>query len=128
MFKLLNSLCLLMLLASSAIAGNLYAPASCSEIERAGYPWCQGRFAQWQNPCDYIGYHVGGGASGPRSRERCPEEATWGWDYQGNKLNRLVRLGWTNPLRRQGGEGSYQPDGPRITEAIHEHLHSNHAE
>jgi hypothetical protein len=128
MFRILGSLCLMALLASSTVAGNLYAPASCSEIERAGYPWCQGRWAQWQNPCDYIGYYVGGGAPGPKSRDRCPDEGTWGWDYQGRKLPRIVRLGWTNPPRRQGGEGSYQPDGPRITEAIHEHLHSNHAE
>ena len=127
MFKVSNSLCLLILLASSAVGGNLYAPASCAEVERAGYPWCQGRWAQWQNPCDYIGYYVGGGAPGPRSREHCPDEGTWGWDYQGTKLHRLVRLGWTNPPRRQGGEGSYDPDGPRFTEAIHEKLHSNHA-
>lgn len=128
MSKIIISLCALALLASFASAGNLYAPASCSEVERAGYPWCQGRFAQWQNPCDYIGYYVGGGAPGPRSRERCPAEGTWGWDYQGIKINRLVRLEWTSLPRRQGGEGNYQPDGPRFTEAIHEQIHSNHAD
>jgi hypothetical protein len=114
------------LAAAEISQANLYQAASCEEVARAGWPWCHWVWAQPQNRCDYTGYYVGGGAPGPRSREHCPGEGTWGWDYRGKKLPRLVRLGWTYPPRRQGGEGAYQPDGPRIIEAVHEHLHAGH--
>ena len=126
---LLAAVCVLaeQLLARESVPANLYEGASCEEVARSGWPWCHWKWAQVQNPCDYTGYYVGGGAPGPRSREHCSDEGTWGWDYQGHKFNRLVRLGWTNPPRRQGGEGSYQPDGPRVIEAIHEAHDAKHA-
>ena len=104
---------------------NLYQRASGAEMARAGWPWCHWVWARTQNPCEYTGYYVGGGAPEPRGREHCPDEGTWGWDYQGKKLSRLVRLGWTCPPRRQGGTGSYEPDGPRVAEAVHEVLHTH---
>lgn len=106
---------------------SLYQAATCQEHERAGWPRCYWVWARTQDPCDYTGYTVGGGAPGPRSREHCPDEGTWGWDYQGHKFKRWIRLGWTYPPRRQGGEGSYQPDGPRIAETLHEHIHHKHS-
>lgn len=118
---LAESLC-----ASESQPANLYQQASGAEVARAGWPWCHWVWASPQNPCEYTGYYVGGGALGPRRREHCPDEGTWGWDYQGKKLSRLVRLGWTCPPRRQGGTGSYDPDGPRVAEALHEVLHSQH--
>ncbi len=127
---LISTACMLaeQLSARESAPVNLYQPASCEEVARSGWPWCHWKWAQVQNPCDYTGYYVGGGAPGPRSREHCRDEGTWGWDYQGQKFNRLVRLGWTNPPRRQGGEGKYQPDGPRVIEAIHEAHDAKHAQ
>jgi hypothetical protein len=119
-------LCLKPVIANETCPANLYQPASCQENARAGWPWCFSIWARPQDPCEYTGYYIGGGAPGPRSRGRCPAEGTWGWDYEGRKFSRLVRLGWTHPPRRQGGEGSYQPDGPRISEAVHEILHGHH--
>lgn len=112
--------------APASHAGNLYEAASCEEVARAGWPWCHWKWARLQNPCDYTGYYVGGGAPGPRSREHCNCEGTWGWDYQGHNFKRFVNLGWTLPTRRQGGEGSYQPDGPRFLEAARESLSEHH--
>lgn len=112
---------------SESYPANLYQGASGAEVARAGWPWCSWVWARPQNPCEYTGYYVGGGAPGPRSRERCRDEGTWGWDYQGKKLPRLVRLGWTYPPRRQGGTGNYDPDGPRVVEAVKEALHAQHS-
>lgn len=109
-------------------ASELDQPATSAEVARSGWPWCYWKWAQVQNPCNYTGYYVGGGAPGPRSREHCDCEGTWGWDYQGRNFKRLVNLGWTLPTRRQGGTGSYQPDGPRVLEAAHEHIHARHAD
>ena len=119
------------MLASSTLAeecqqAHLYEPASQKEVARAGWPWCHWTWARRQNPCNYTGYYVGGGAPGPHSRGPCPSEGTWGWDYQGRKLDRIVRLGWTCPSRSQGGTGSYDPDGSRVAEAIQEAVHSHH--
>ncbi len=128
----LSSVLVVAMLAESVFGGesfpaNLYQGASSAEVARAGWPWCRWKWARAQNPCEYIGYYVGGGAPGPRSREHCPDEGTWGWDYQGKKLQRVVRLGWTYPPRRQGGTGSYDPDGPRVAEAVKEALHAQHS-
>lgn len=106
---------------------NLYEGASCKEVARAGWPRCWWVWAERQDPCDYTGYYVGGGAPGPRSRNHARCEGTWGWDYQGKHLARCVRLDWTCPVRHQGGTGSYQPDGPRVIEELHE-KHANHQE
>ena len=99
---------------------NLYQEASCEELQRSGWPWSAWRWAQPQAACDYTGYYVGGGASRYQGRERCPAEGTWGWDYRGKWFARRVRLAWFCKPRRQGGEGQYQPDGPRVLEAIAE--------
>jgi hypothetical protein len=73
--------------------------------------------------CDYVGYYVGGGAPRWCGRGRCASEGTWGWDYHGRHFPRRVRLAWFCWPRRQGGEGQYQPDGPRVLEAVAEAAH-----
>ena len=99
---------------------NLYQHASCEEIERSGWPRDCWRWAKPQAVCDYVGYYVGGGAPRYRGRARCPAEGTWGWDYHGKWFPRRVSLAWFCQPRWQGGEGQYQPDGPRVLEALHE--------
>ena len=116
--------CLAMLscsFAAVAYASNdvsLYAPASCHEIQRAGYPHCVSMLAIPSNTCAYDGYFVGGGALGVGKYCRCEDQGTWGWDYFGRCFSRRVRLGWTHPPREQGGAGNYQPDGPRPCEEL----------
>ncbi len=105
---------------------NLFQGACPAEVARAGWPRCWWCWAERQNPCDYTGYYVGGGAPGPRSRDRARCEGTWGWDYQGKHLKRCVALDWTCPSRYQAGTGSYQPDGPRFAEEIHEKCSHHH--
>ena len=118
------------LLATSArgqqyASANLYEPASCEEVERSGCPWECACWAKPQAACDYIGYYVGGGASRYGGRPRCPAEGTWGWDYFGRWYPRRVRLAWFCYPRSQGGEGQYQPDGPRVVEALREASHNS---
>jgi hypothetical protein len=65
----------------------------------------------------YRGYYVGGGTAfcgGPR----LVQEGTWGWDYQGCLLLRLVRLRWSHGGRYQGGEGAYKTDGPPVPNVL----------
>lgn len=99
---------------------SLYEPATCEEIERNGNPWNCFCWAKPQVACDYVGYYVGGGAPRRFGRPRCPSEGTWGWDYFGRWYPRRVRLSWFCCPRPQGGEGQYQPDGPRVLETIAE--------
>jgi hypothetical protein len=111
------------LLATSARAehyapASLYEPASCEEIKRSGNPWDCSRWAKPQAVCDYVGYYVGGGAPRRCGRTRCPDEGTWGWDYHGRWFPRRVRLAWFCWPHPQGGEGHYQPDGPRVLETM----------
>jgi hypothetical protein len=115
-----------MLLAYSAVPlqakspPSLYQPASCAEVERAGWPHCHWKWAEVQDECDYTGYYVGGGSSAIFGRGRCAEEGTWGWDYSGNWFHRRVRLDWFYRPHSQGGTGAYRPDGPRVLEALAE--------
>jgi len=101
---------------------SLYAPPCSCEVKRAGKPWCHFPWARQQVECDYVGYYVGGGAPGPCSRGRCVQEGTWGWDYTGRRFKRKVKLHWSCLHRKQGGAGSYQPDGPRVVESIKHRL------
>ena len=110
-------------IASTAAAEpSLYYPPCQMEIERAGKPWCYFRWARRQIECDYEGYYVGGGAAVGRSRGRCHDEGTWGWDYAGCRFKRKVRLNWFCLDRKQGGTGNYEPDGPRVVESIKHRL------
>lgn len=104
---------------------SLYAPASCEELQRSGYPDECFRWAKPQRPCDYIGYYVGGGAPRRVGHYRCASDGTWGWDYFGRWVPRRVRLEWFCFPRRQGGQGSYQPDGPRVLDALAEAGHDS---
>jgi hypothetical protein len=71
------------------------------------------RFAMPSNNARYIGYYVGGGcACRFKAEPRRPDEGTWGWDYQGALIPRIVNLGWWHGRRYQGGTGAYQTDGP----------------
>lgn len=101
---------------------SLYYPACQADFERAGKPWCHFPWARRQIECDYTGYYVGGGAAIGRTRGRCPDEGTWGWDYAGCRLKRKVRLDWFCRDREQAGEGQYEPDGPRVVESIKHRL------
>jgi hypothetical protein len=109
------------LLATTTLAAetylSLYAPACCHEVQRAGCPRCVADWATPNDTCDYGGYYVGGGACRDRGPCRCPEQGTWGWDYRGRILPRVVALGWWHPPRLQGGAGSYKTDGPHCVEA-----------
>ena len=107
---------------ASAHAGSeisLYAAASPCDVARAGHPACTRSWATGGGGCDYTGYYVGGGAHSYWHLGRCPNQGTWGWDYTGKCVPPLVRLGWWNAPRRQGGTGSYAPDGPRFLEKLH---------
>jgi hypothetical protein len=74
-------------------------------------------FAVPSNNPRYIGYYVGGGcACLPRRHPRRVDEGTWGWDYQGSLILRLVNLGWWHGRRYQGGTGAYNADGPHYHE------------
>lgn len=101
---------------------SLYAPASCQDIKRAGFPWHVGDWAKPSNTCAYDGYYVGGGSCRYRNVGRCPEQGTWGWDYTGKFAPRIVALGWWHPPREQGGTGAYAPDGgpPCLEQSIPE--------
>jgi hypothetical protein len=110
-------------LAASAASTNqsLYAPASCCEMQRAGFPLEQSCLAKSTNPRAYTGYYVGGSQKS-NCNCRCRNEGTWGWDYVGKCkwMTPLVRLNFAHPPRFQGGPGSYAPDGPRPCEKGHE--------
>lgn len=107
-------------IAASAIAqDSLYAPACCHEVRRACHPWQQAPWALSDNTCAYDGYFVGGGAHTYCGQGRCPHQGTWGWDYVGRCATPLVRLGWWRVPRKQGGTGSYEPDGPHLIDCEH---------
>jgi len=99
---------------SPSHAESLYAPASCCELQRAGCPQNVSPLAVPSNGPSYVGYYVGGGAWTCWSCRQCPDQGTWGWDYQCRCLKPIVRLGWWQRPHDQGGAGSYEPDGPRF--------------
>lgn len=79
--------------------------------QRAGYYGNISPLAQPTDAPGYVGYHVGGGAAvGGEPRQL--HEGTWGWDYQGVLLPRLIRLRWWHGRHHQGGTGQYRTDGP----------------
>jgi len=94
---------------------SLYAPPTIDDERRAGYPHELSRLARFENRCTYTGYYVGGGEKS-NSNCRSIDDGTWGWDYFGRCYHRLVRLDFGHPSRYQGGEGQYQPDGPKCRE------------
>ena len=98
---------------------SLYAPAGCEELQRAGCPNEQSGWARVENPCRYTGYYVGGSVSSHQNMRQCCNQGTWGWDYSGRYIMRLVRLDFCCPSPYQGGPGNYKPDGPRVCEALH---------
>lgn len=77
------------------------------------YPLCVAPWAQPGRTPAYVGYYVGGGLP-KRGEPNCPDEGTWGWDYQGRCLRRRVWLWWSHGRRYQGGTGAYQTDGPDL--------------
>ena len=109
----------LALSASVVTADSLYAPACCHEASRAGHPWQQAPWAAPTSTCAYDGYYVGGGAHTYREPCQGHHEGTWGWDYVGRCVTPIVRLGWWHVPRKQGGTGSYEPDGPRLIHLEH---------
>jgi hypothetical protein len=84
-------------------------------------------FAIPSNNPRYIGYYVGGGCGCRRKAEpRRPEEGTWGWDYRGALIPRLVDLGWWHGRRYQHGSGAYKTDGPQYHEAEYHEAERDH--
>ncbi len=79
---------------------------------RAGNPQCLAAHARPSNGPGDVGYYVGGG-SAFHGQPRGINEGTWGWDYSGIHLERIVALGWWHGQRYQGGTGQYKTDGPR---------------
>jgi hypothetical protein len=98
---------------------SLYAPPSWCEVKRAGYPRCISKLAAPSNTCRYDGYYVGGGAPTYCNAGRCADQGTWGWDFVGKCLPRVVELNWWHHPHEQGGTGSYEPDGPRCSDILH---------
>ena len=96
-------------------AAPLLAPTAKSEVNRAGWAHKNSRWATPANTCNYTGYYVGGGG-GYCGKEGCRpvNDGTWGWDFQGRWIPRIVSLDWTWPRRYQGGTGKYAPDGPKF--------------
>ncbi len=80
---------------------------------RAGCPQCVACYAHPSDTPAYVGYYVGGGCAVGGSC-RCPDEGTWGWDYQGWLLPRRVLLYWSHGRRYQGGSGAYKINGPPV--------------
>lgn len=78
---------------------------------RAGYYGDISPLAQPTDAPGYVGYYVGGGAV-YRGEPRRSGEGTWGWDYQGILIPRVVRLRWWHGKHYQGGTGQYKTDGP----------------
>lgn len=79
------------------------------DCQRAGNPH---RVAKWAQPSigkHYSAWFVGGGAA-IGGRGWCPDEGTWGLDYDGWLKPRRVWLNWTGG-RDQGGEGAYETEG-----------------
>ena len=99
---------------------DLYAPATTGQLKRAGHPHLLSTIAKPGDTHHHHGYYVGGGsASHAKSRARCLDEGTWGWDYIGHWLPRRVGLDWWAKPKYQGGSGSYEPDGPKLIELEH---------
>ncbi len=82
-------------------------------LDRAGLPYCVGRYAKPSRDGDHQVGYVGGGTlfwgSGRRS-----DEGTIAMDYAGHLFQRKTWLRWSHGVRYQGGEGRYQTDGPRL--------------
>jgi hypothetical protein len=90
----------------------LYASPSLCEVQRAGYPLELSPLARFAYMCEYTGYYVGGGGKS-NANVRAIDQGTWGWDYIGHCRRPLVRLDFRHPAPYQGGEGQYEPDGPK---------------
>lgn len=82
-------------------------------LQRAGNPQLEARRAVPSDTGAYWGYYVGGG-SAKRGDAPTTLEGTWGWDYEGRCIRRIVNLGWWHGRRYQGGTGAYKPDGPHL--------------
>lgn len=106
--------CLLSLvLAGSANAQQTDDPA-CRQAERnarACHAQTVSGLATRSNTKHYGWYYVGGGTLF-RGDRPSPQEGTFGWDYRGFILPKLVQLGWSHGRRYQGGGGAYRTVGP----------------
>lgn len=84
-------------------------------LQRAGNPQLVSPRARPSDTGAYCGYYVGGG-SPCRGDAPTVLEGTWGWDYEGWCLCRIINLGWWHGRRSQGGTGAYKPDGPHLAQ------------
>jgi hypothetical protein len=81
------------------------------KYSRPGKFYCVSPFAVPSNTRYYGGYYVGGGSL-VGGDGRGPQDGTWGWDYGGIAVKKLVNLDWTHGRRYQGGTGQYNSAGP----------------
>jgi len=103
---------LLVLLAALATNGIAFAdvispsPVATPSLQPIA-PW-----AILANNAHYVGYYVGGGCACSRLAEgRARDEGTWGWDYRGWLIPRIIIHGWWHDRYYQGGIGAYRTDG-----------------
>ena len=82
-------------------------------FERAGLPFCLGRFAKPSISSSHMIGYVGGGTAYGGER-RTANEGTFGMDYSGSWFARKTWLKWSHGERHQGGYGRYETDGPRV--------------
>jgi hypothetical protein len=83
------------------------SPAGDHTHQRAGWPQSIRLLAVPSDTGAYVGYYVGGGAP-CRGESRHANEGTWGWDYHGWLMPRLIDLGWWHGRRYQAGGGNYR--------------------
>ena len=95
-----------------ALAGDPFAHRAADHC-RAGHAMLIRPHALRSNTCYYGGYWIGGGlpvkGDGPLLHE-----GTFGWDYFGMTLDKLIALNWSHGRRAQGGSGAYKTDGPQL--------------
>ena len=82
-------------------------------FQRAGLPFCIGRFAKPSITCSHMIGYVGGGTAFCGER-RTSQEGTFGMDYSGKWFSRKSWMKWSHGDRHQGGEGRYETEGPRL--------------
>ena len=94
-----------------ALAGDPYAHRS-EDHARSGCAMLTRPRAIPSETRHYGGYPVGGGVP-LRGVPPGPADGTFGWDYFGLTVPKLIALRWSSPARWQGGGGQYRTTGAR---------------
>lgn len=94
----------------SPTRGALWATSTAADQQRAGNPQRVKPHAKPSRTRAYGGYFVGGGAAVHGDGRHTDTDGTWGWDYPGWVLPRIIALDWHHGRRNQGGQGAYKTD------------------